>query len=226
MQRIVIKLGGSIVAPGSPDSPLITNLATMLKKLSKKYSICVVVGGGKPSREYISVARNLGANNVYCDLIAIGLTRANARILISALGDAAFLEPAKNLAELNNALESKKIAVMGGTTPGHTTDCVAAIAAEYIGAQKLILCKDVKGVYTENPKKNKKAKFLEKLSGDKLISIVSKVNAVAGVNNITDLLAAQIIARSPSKTYIVNGKDIDNINNLLSGKKWIGSQIN
>ncbi|MDP7078559.1 MAG: UMP kinase [Candidatus Undinarchaeales archaeon] len=226
MARYVIKVGGSVLAPDGPDVDLARRLADALKEIAKDAEVYVVVGGGHVARQYIDGARSLGAPDAYCDIIAIDVTRANARFVIAALGDVAQRSPPTSIEGAAAAAMNGRVVVMGGTVPGHTTDAVAALLAEYVGADALVLCKDVGGVYTADPKKNPEAAFIPSLTGERLLEIVSKGDMVAGVSAVTDLLAAQVISRSGLCTYVVDGRDTVNIITTVRGKECPGSRIN
>jgi uridylate kinase len=96
---------------------------------------------------------------------------------------------------------------MGGTVPGHTTDAVAAVLAEYVRADALVLCKDVAGVFSADPKRDKRARLIPRLTGERLVELVSRAEAVAGVSAVTDLLAAKVIERSSMRAYVVDGRE-------------------
>ncbi len=226
MARYVIKVGGSVLAPDGPDVDHIRRLAEALKEIASDAEVFVVVGGGRVARRYIDGARSLGAPDAYSDIIAIGVTRANARLIIAALGDVARRSPPTSIEGAAAAAMKDRVVVMGGTVPGHTTDAVAALLAEYVSADALVMCKDVGGVYTADPKKNPEAAFIPSLTGEKLLEIVSKGDMVAGVSAVTDLLAAQVITRSGLCTYVVDGRDTANIIATVREKKCPGSRIN
>jgi len=204
--KIVISIGGSVLArelqPGK-----FAAYAEAIKEIGKDHTVFIVTGGGKAAREYIKVARDLGSDEATCDLIGIELTRLNARLLIAALGDAAYYEPPLNYKEARNASLTGKIVVMGGVTPGQTTDAVSAVLAEYTGSDLLINATSIDGVYTSDPKKNKDAKKFETMTPHQLIEIVMKTEMVAGANSPFDLLAAKIIERSNIRTIVLNGED-------------------
>lgn len=215
--KIVVSVGGSVLARVlSPEK--FRSYAAALKDISKKNAVFIVTGGGKAARDYIGVARDLDADEATCDLIGIELTRLNARLLIAALGDDAYYEPPRNYKEAKNASLSGKIVVMGGVTPGQTTDAVSAVLAEYIGADMLINATAIDGVYTSDPKKNRDAKKFDSMTPQQLIEIVMKTEMVAGANSPVDLLAAKIIERSNIKTIVLNGEDPQSIVDAVSGK--------
>jgi len=215
--KIVVSVGGSVLARAlSPEK--FRSYAAELKAIAKKNTVFIVTGGGKAARDYINVARKLDADEATCDFIGIEVTRLNARLLIAALGDDAYYEPPRDYKEAKNASLYGKIVIMGGVTPGQTTDAVSALLAEYIGADLLINATAIDGVYTSDPKKNKDAKKFETMTPQQLIEIVMKTEMVAGANSPVDLLAAKIIERSNIKTIVLNGEDPKNIVDAASGK--------
>ncbi len=215
--KIVVSVGGSVLARDlNPEK--FNGYASALREIAKKNTVLVVTGGGKAAREYIGAARELGADEATCDLIGIELTRLNARLLIAALGDAAYFEPPLNYKEAKNASLAGRIVVMGGVTPGQTTDAVSAVLAEYTGADLLINATSIDGVYTSDPKKNKDAKKFDTLTPQQLIEIVMKTEMVAGANSPVDLLAAKIIERSGIRTIILDGEKPANVADAVYGK--------
>ncbi len=215
--KIVVSVGGSVLARELRPDKFI-GYASAIKEISKKNSIFIVTGGGQAARDYIAVARELGADEATNDLIGIELTRLNARLLIAALGENAYHEPPVNYKEARNASLTGKIVVMGGVTPGQTTDAVSAILAEYIGADLLINATSIDGVYTGDPKKNKDAKKFDIMTPVQLIEIVMRTEMKAGANSPVDLLAAKIIERSNIKTIILHGEDPQNVVDAVNGK--------
>lgn len=215
--KIVVSVGGSVLARAlSPER--FRSYASALKEIAKKNTLFIVTGGGKAAREYIGVARELGADEATCDFLGIELTRLNARLLIAALGDDAYFEPPLNYREAKNASLSGKIVVMGGVTPGQTTDAVSAVLAEYIGADLLINATAIDGVYTSDPKKDTAARKFDTMTPQQLIEIVMRTEMVAGANSPVDLLAAKIIERSNLRTVVLNGEDPKNIVDAANGK--------
>ena len=215
--KIVISIGGSVLAKElQPEN--FKRYANAIKEIGKDHSVFIVTGGGKAARDYIGVVRALGSDEATCDFLGIDITRINARLLIAALGDAAYYEPPLNYKEARSAGLAGQIVVMGGVTPGQTTDAVSAVLAEYVGADLLINATSIDGVYTSDPKKNKSARKFETMTPHQLIEIVMKTEMVAGANSPIDLLAAKIIERSNIKTIVLNGEDPQNIIDVVNGK--------
>jgi uridylate kinase len=218
---LVYSLGGSILAGRDPES--LRQYADELLELSKEHQIFVVVGGGKIAREYIGKARALGASELFCDQIGIGATKLNAMLLIAALGDAAPQKVPESYIEA--AESSKKIVVMGGLSPGQTTDAVSAMLAEQVHADKLIIATSVDGVYTADPETDPTAKKLSKLTPRDLVKMAMETEMKAGSRSPVDPLAAKIIERSCIPTAIVHGKDIENLKKGITSAHF-GTEIN
>lgn len=177
----------------------------MLEKLSEEHTIFVVVGGGKIARDYIQVGREVGADETYCDLIGIAVTRLNAMLLASAIKSA----PRRIPVDFIEAAELGKmysIVVMGGTFPGHTTDATAALLAEFVSADVFLNATSVDGVYTDDPRTNREARKIPRMSPSELVELISRTEMGAGANVVIDLLAAKVIERSKIRTVIFLGK--------------------
>ena len=215
--RVVVSVGGSVLARELRPEKF-KGYASAIKEVSKKNTVFVVTGGGQAARDYIGVARELGEDEATCDLIGIEVTRLNARLLIAALGDDAYYEPPLNYKEAKSASLTGRIVVMGGITPGQTTDAVPAVLAEYVGADLLINATSIDGVYTSDPRKNKDARKFESMTPQQLIEVVMKTEMIAGANSPVDLLAAKIIERSGIRTIVLNGEDPRSLVDAVSGR--------
>lgn len=224
-EKIAISIGGSILVPDNDDMSFIKQLASTLLELVPNYKFLVVCGGGKIARYYITIGRSLGADESSLDELGIEVTRLNARLLITALGDKAYYKPAESLDEARLAFNSNSIVVMGGTHPGHTTDAVAAMGAERIKANRLINATSVDGVYTEDPKVNPQAKRIDKMSYKELLDKVLYSRVEAGSNFIFDPLGAKLIGRSKIPTAVVNGRDIQQLSNAIRGQPFTGTLV-
>lgn len=213
---VVVSIGGSVLAPDL-DSKKFAAYAEAVRKISRNHKVFVVTGGGNAAREYIKVARELGAGEAVCDSIGIEVTRLNARLLIAALGEDAYSEPPKDYQEAKNA-SFQGIVVMGGVVPGQTTDAVSAILAEYVHADFLINATSVDGVYTSDPKIDKNAVKLANITPRQLVEIVMKTEMTAGSRVPIDPLAAKILERSKIPAIVLDGRDPQNIIDAVEGK--------
>ncbi len=198
--------------------------ADVIRKLAREHVVLVVTGGGKAARDYIDVARSMGANEAVCDLIGISLSRLNARLLISALSSAAFQDIPANYREAETAMSSHKVVVMGGVAPGQTTDAVSAILSEYVQADLLVVATSVDGVYTADPNINKDAQRLDEVTTAELVKIVMSTEMKAGSKSVIDPLAAKIIERSKMSAVVIDGRDPSILLDVVRGEH-VGTRI-
>nr|2JI5_A Chain A, URIDYLATE KINASE [Pyrococcus furiosus]2JI5_B Chain B, URIDYLATE KINASE [Pyrococcus furiosus] len=215
--RIVFDIGGSVLVPENPDIDFIKEIAYQLTKVSEDHEVAVVVGGGKLARKYIEVAEKFNSSETFKDFIGIQITRANAMLLIAALREKAYPVVVEDFWEAWKAVQLKKIPVMGGTHPGHTTDAVAALLAEFLKADLLVVITNVDGVYTADPKKDPTAKKIKKMKPEELLEIVGKGIEKAGSSSVIDPLAAKIIARTGIKTIVIGKEDAKDLFRVIKG---------
>lgn len=216
--KAVIKLGG-FAFPGRPKKPLLKEYVKLLSGLVGEHQLVVVTGGGEVARAYITSAREMEVPESLCDHLGILTSRLNARLLADALGEYAFPQIPTTIGELKHYFVSGKIVAMGGLTPGHSTNGVAAIAADTVAAELLVNATDVEGVYSSDPAKDKRAKKLDKVTVSKLTTILSKMEIMAGAYELMDPLALRIIARSKLRTVVVDGRNPDNVAKALRNEK-------
>lgn len=99
-------------------------------------------------------------------------------------------------------------------------DTLSAIVAELVGADLLILLSDIDGLYTDNPKTNKDAKFIECVENvDDIKGYAKDASTSFGTGGmITKLEAAKIASKAGIDMIICNGKDVVDISRILDGK--------
>ncbi|MBP3790639.1 MAG: UMP kinase [Methanobrevibacter sp.] len=221
--KIVVAIGGSILLK-EYNCKKFQEYSAILKDLAKEHELFVVVGGGKPAREYIGVVRDLGAGEAQCDDIGIEVTRINAKLMLSALGDAAYQRVPHNFQEALEFSATGKIIVMGGTEPAHSTDAVSAILAEYIQADKLINLTSVDGMYTKDPNKFDDAELVPEITATDLLEFLSGKEVKAGTYEFFDKTAVEMIKRSDLETIITNGFEPENLIKAVNGEN-VGTRV-
>ncbi len=222
MENIVISLGGSVILSDDVQSDYFRKLNKLLEHLIDKYKIYIVAGGGKTARTYIKIGRAIGFDEKTLDELGIEATRLNAFFLAKIIKKSNKKIPSTT----DEAKEIKnKIIIMGGTTPGHSTDMVGAELAEKTKAVKYIIATDVDGVYDKDPKKYSDAKQLNEISIEELIKEQGVNWDAAGKNTVIDGPALEIIRRSRIPTFVVNGKKIDEIEKAINNQEFNGTII-
>ena len=128
--RTVVSIGGSVLVP-DVDPERVESYADVIESLDADgHTLGTVVGGGPTAREYITTARDLGANEIELDQLGIAVTRLNARLLVAALDERAAPTPPEDYETGGEAIRRGDVPVMGGVVAGQTTDTVGTAFAE------------------------------------------------------------------------------------------------
>ena len=95
----------------------------------------------------------------------------------------------------------------------------AVLNLPQMGAERCVLIKDEKGLYTADPKKDPSAKFIEEIDLGELLAM--DLNDLAVERSMLESLQT---ARSVREEFIVNGLVPGNITQVLNGKN-VGTRI-
>ena len=222
MNSIVISIGGSVILSKEADVSYLKKLSNLLQKIAKNYKVFIIVGGGNVARQYIKLGRELNFNEETLDQIGINITRVNADILSNLLKESNKKIPhsTKEASQLPN-----NIVVMGGTTPGHSTDMVGAELAEKVNADLFIIATNVDGVFDKDPNKFSDAKQLKEVAIDQLIKQFGIDWDSAGKNTAIDGPALRIIKKAKIPTVVVNGKRLDQLEKAITCQSFDGTKI-
>ncbi|MDE7276823.1 MAG: glutamate 5-kinase [Lachnospiraceae bacterium] len=102
-------------------------------------------------------------------------------------------------------------------------DTLSAIVASLVKADLLILLSDIDGLYTDDPRKNPDAQYIEvveKLTDELMEMGKTSTGSDSGTGGMnTKLQAAKIAGSTGVDMIIANSKDIKVIHRLLSGQK-------
>ena len=222
--KVVIRVGGSVVA--SPPNPVIIGRYCDLFRIlrEKGHELVVVVGGGSLARDFIDIAQKMGLKETEQDEIAISVSRLYAQLFSMGVGKSGSLNVSESITEAARLVEKGRIVIMGGLKPGMTTDAVAAMVAKKIGARLLVKATDQDGIYTKDPRKYPKAEKIDRLSFDDLSRSLEENRHRAGIHQILDPKAVQILQKERIRTIVVDGFSPENIASAVEGKK-IGTII-
>ena len=101
-------------------------------------------------------------------------------------------------------------------------DTLSAIVAALIGADLLILLSDIDGLYTDDPRKNPDAKFVdlvEELNDSHRNMAKNSTGSSVGTGGMnTKLTAARIATRAGADMLIANSRDVRIIHQLMDGQ--------
>ena len=172
-KRVLLKLSGESLLGNklhSIDEKIVTFLVEEIKKVYKrKIQISVVIGGGNIFRGTDAVS--VGIERTTADYMGMLGTVINALAIQNALEKNSV--PTRVLSSIPipavcetyirrraiNYLEKNIVVIFAAGTgnPYFTTDTAAALRASEISANVILKATKVDGVYSDDPKKNKKA---------------------------------------------------------------------
>ena len=178
--RALLKVSGEALAGGGPsgiDFGVLDRVTDELKSVAATGAqLGLVVGGGNIVRG--ATASDKGMDRVSADYMGMLATIINALALqdilekkgvdtrvMTAIRMEELAEPYIRRRAVRHLEKGRMVIFAGGTgNPYFSTDTAAVLRALEVEAQVLMKATNVDGVYTADPKKDPKAKFLPELS--------------------------------------------------------------
>lgn len=215
----VIKLTGYIFNLNDSDNyKELYNLSKYIKELySQRRRFVIVVGGGAFLRRWIDYLRKYSkVSEFQLDLLGIQFTTLNARIMSMLLYPTAVDTIPKSIEEaVVLAKESDKNIVLGGVSPGFSTNAVAAYLAGQLSVD-LINMTRVGAVYTKDPEVYDDAEKIDQISISMLSKLLSSYKESAGHYPLLDRTSLKILKKYKIRTYIIPAT-VSALKNLLQG---------
>jgi uridylate kinase len=221
----VLSLGGSLIVPNEINLSFLRRFRETIKKNTKNFKFIIVCGGGSVARKYIRALAEEKKSNYLQDLSGISVTRLNARFMSYFFG----IDPEKgiphDMKSIKNLLFKNDIIFCGGLrySPEQTSDSTAVKIANYLNTDFINLT-NVKGLYDKNPKEHRDAKFIPRATIKEFNDLVMKIESKPGMHAPVDHSAMRVIKKNKITTYII-GDDVTQLNNLLNGRKFLGTTI-
>lgn len=223
----IISLGGSIVAPQTPDTDFlrafITVIDTYLATPENNKAI-LIVGGGGPARTWQEAYRAVAAEPDHGDQDWIGImaTRLNAELVRGILGhrcqDPVVTDPGSDFSFTGRVL------VAAGWKPGFSTDFDAVLLAERFGARRVLNLSNIAKVYTADPRLDPGAQPLDNISWAEFRTMVGDTWS-PGKNTPFDPIASKKAEALGLEVICAAGKDLPNLGNILADRPFIGTRI-
>ncbi len=227
---IVISLGGSLIVPEKINWKFLKEFRKLIvSNIKKGEKFIIVTGGGGTAREYQNAASKVTKlTDDDRDWIGIHTTRLNAHLIKTIFREYAHPRINKNprtKEDLGVHFEKGEgIMVAAGWRPGWSTDYVATILAERLGAKKIINLSNIKYVYDKDPKKYRNAKKIKEINWADFRKIVGN-KWDPGMNMPFDPIASKMAEKLGLEVFIAEGKNLKNLANILDDKKSIGTII-
>lgn len=228
---MVISLGGSLIVPKEIDWQFLKKFRKLIiTEIKKGKKFAIITGGGYIAREYAQAANKvIKLTKDDQDWLGIHTTRLNAHLIKTIFRTYANQRINKNprtREDLKTHFENGEgIMVAAGWHPGWSTDYVATIIAERLGAKKLINLSNIKYAYDKDPKKYSDAKIIKQISWKNFRKIVGNVWD-PGMNLPFDPVASKLAEQNNLEVIIAEGKNLKNLRDILEEKKFTGTVIN
>jgi uridylate kinase len=117
-----------------------------------------------------------------------------------------------------------RVLVAAGWKPGFSTDYDAVLLAERFSADKVVNLSNIAKVHTDDPRTNPDAKPIDSISWADFRRLVGD-DWVPGKNVPFDPIASKHAAKIGLKVVCAAGRDLANLKKLLSGEKFVGTEI-
>lgn len=180
----VVKIGGqSMIDRGRKAVwPIVDEIVENLPR----HKMIIGTGAGTRARHAYSVALDLGLPTGVMSVLGTFVSMQNARMLhyLLARHGIPFIEPAQ-FAQLPLYLAERRAAIFFGMPPytfwqqnpalgripPHRTDTGAYLVSEVFGTRSMIYVKDEDGLYTADPKKDRHARFIPRITAAELVAM-------------------------------------------------------
>jgi molybdenum storage protein len=222
----VVKIGGqSIIDRGrSAVFPLIEEIVENLER----HQMILGTGAGTRARHAYSVALDLGLPTGVMSVLGTFVSMQNARMLhyLLARHGIPFIEPIQFPQLPLYLAERRAVIFFGmppytfwqqnpakGRIPPHRTDTGSYLVSEVFGARSMIYVKDQDGLYTADPKKDRGAKFIPRITVAELQAL--DLQDVVVERAVLDLMQN---AQNRKSVRIFNGLVPGNLTRALDGE--------
>lgn len=195
--KVLIKVSGEALMGNQPyghDQQTVTRICNEIKAVTKMgIKVCLVVGGGNIYRG-MSGAEH-GMERASADYMGMLATVLNALALqnglekigvdtrvLSAIAMTEICEPYIRRRAIRHMDQGRVVICAAGTgNPFFTTDTTAALRAAEVGCDVIMKATQVDGVYSADPRKDKKAERFDKLTYHQVLKQDLKVMDAAAI---------------------------------------------
>ncbi len=227
MKHVVLSLGGSIVStPSGIDVDYLKAFNLFVREhIENGVKFFIVVGGGTLCRDYRDAGRQtIGkVTDIDLDWLGVHSTRLNAHLLRTIFKDIAHPRIIENY-EHKLSTHPEPLVIGAGWKPGWSTDYDAVILARDYGANLIINLSNIDYAYDKDPKAHTDAKRIESINWPDFQNIVG-TSWTPGANTPFDPIASKLANRLNLKVVICNGKNLENVSNIINNKPFTGTVI-
>ena len=193
-----------------------------------RHKMIIGAGAGARAHHAYSVGLDLGMPTGVLSVLGTFVSMQNARMLhyLLAKHGIPFVSPVE-FAQLPLYLEERRAVVFfgmppyiywqpnpaAGRIPPHRTDTGAFLVSEVFGARSMIYVKDEDGLYTADPKKDPRAKFIPQVTVEELEAL--DLDDIIVERSVLDMMKNAEQRRS---IQVINGLVPGNLTRALNGE--------
>jgi molybdenum storage protein len=222
----ILKIGGQSICDRG-----IRAVPTIIKEIvanKEEHKILITTGGGTRSRHIYAIGLELGMPTGIIAKFGSSISEQNALLISMLLSPWGGIKIGHDeIVKLSTYFSQGCIPVMHGMPPYdyfaipppqgripiHRTDVGTLILADLIGARSCIFVKDEKGLYTDDPKKNPAAEFIERIGAKELMK-KDQDDLIIERPCLEILQNSQVV----NQIQIINGLEQGNITQALKGE--------
>jgi len=222
----ILKIGGQSIC--DRGAHVLPGIIKEIAANKKKHKLLITTGGGTRSRHIYAIGLELGMPVGVIARFGSTISEQNALLVSMLLGPWGGIKITHaDLLKLPNYYVQGCIPVTAGMPPYdlfalphgknriplHRTDVGTMLLADLTGARSCIFIKDEDGLYTDDPKKNRRAKLIPRISISKLLKR-DQDDLIIERPCLEIMRDSEVI----QKIQIINGLKKGNITAALSGK--------
>lgn len=224
-KKILLKLSGEALSEGADEGiynyEVLDGICRQIKTVvDMGVSVSIVVGAGniwRGAKQGVNMERNradhMGMLATVINCLAIANTLENqgvGAVVMTTVSMPTFAEP-YNFKNAKAHLDNGKVVIFGcGTgSPFFSTDTGAVLKAAEMGVDAILFAKNVDGVYTADPKKDKNAVKLESISYGEIL---------AKQLGVMDLAAAAFCQSNKLTTVVFGLNEENSVVRVVSGE--------
>lgn len=224
-EAVVISVGGSLIVPDNINREFVKRFKEVVgRQVDAGKRFIIIAGGGHTARNYQAIAREfkeLSSEDI--DWIGINATRLNAnflRIILDELaGSEIVIDPTQNIEN------DKPVIIAGGWQPGASTDYVAVLIAQKLGAKKMINLTNIDYIY--DPRRAEETGVLQPITDIEWKAFRDMIPGEwnPGLNAPFDPVASRLAEEIGLEVASINGQILEELEKYLRGEEFRGTRI-
>lgn len=230
LHSAVVKIGGRPLVDDRRvlSQRHIDELVTMIETVKSFCDHLYIVVGGAGAHFYIELARGYGATEAESDDIGTMATHLASLVVLAALRKRVYdLYPgiAMSLVEIDQASRSYGVVMVGPLQKAATSsDSVAALAAEHVNAEVLVIVKAWR-LGDRFPVQCSREGPLTCARLEDVMDEVRSQRELAGQRSILDMACLRILQRVRYRTFVVSFDDLGTLSRLAETERLCAVEL-